>query len=268
VDAGTPTSRGRLAGKRALVVGAAHGIGRAAALRFAAEGAAVLLADIDAEGVEAAALQVREAGGRARFVAADVTDEASVRAAVAACVDSFGGLDVLFNSAGGSLPEDSWVTDVDLAVWERTIGLDLKGTLLACRHAIPAMIAAGGGAIVNMSSGAALRGASPAHIYTAAKGGVVALTRALAGAYAKRNVRANAICAGRIETERIRRTYGVPGRPGGVVDRQDATTIVKTYPLWVGTPEDIAGIALFLASDESRMITGAAIPADGGRSAY
>jgi NAD(P)-dependent dehydrogenase (short-subunit alcohol dehydrogenase family) len=119
-----------------------------------------------------------------------------------------------------------------------------------------------------MSSGAALRGASPSHMYTAAKGAIVSLTRALAGAYAGQNVRANAICAGRILTERITSRYGTSGQAGPVKDRQDAAGRVKEYPFWVGTPEDVANVALFLASDESRLITGAAIPADGGRSAY
>ena len=126
---------------------------------------------------------------------------------------------------------------------------------------------AGGGAVINMSSGAALRGASPAHVYSAAKGGILSLTRALAGTYAKDNVRVNAICAGRILTERILARYGTPDDPKPAEDQQ-ADVRVKEYPFWVGTPEDIASIALFLASDESRMITGAAIPADGGRSAY
>jgi NAD(P)-dependent dehydrogenase (short-subunit alcohol dehydrogenase family) len=122
--------------------------------------------------------------------------------------------------------------------------------------------------VINMSSGAALRGANPAQVYTAAKGAIVSLTRSMAGTYAKDNVRVNCICAGRINTARVRRTYGLPGRAGGVADPQDATGQVKMYPFWVGEPEDIANIALFLASDESRMITGAAIAADGGRSAY
>jgi len=117
------------------------------------------------------------------------------------------------------------------------------------------------------SAGAALRGASPAHIYTAAKGGILSLTRALAGTYAKDNVRVNAICAGRILTERILSRYGTPDAPKAAEDQQ-ADARVKKYPFWVGSPEDVANIALFLASDQSRMITGAAIPADGGRSAY
>jgi NAD(P)-dependent dehydrogenase (short-subunit alcohol dehydrogenase family) len=137
-----------------------------------------------------------------------------------------------------------------------------------CRYSIPRIVEAGGGAVVNMSSGAALRGASPSHIYTAAKGGIVSLTRALAGAYAKHNVRVNAICAGRILTERITSRYGTPAAAGPVIDKQDAAGRVKEYPFWVGQPEDIARIALFLASDESRMVNGAAIPAEGGFSAY
>lgn len=255
----------RLAGKVALITGGGDGIGRAAALAFAREGAKVVIADINAAlGRETAAA----IGEDAFFVETDVTREASVRAAVEAAAGRFGKLDTLFNCAGGSLPADRPVTELDLSVFEHTIGLDLKGTMLACKHAIPKIIAAGGGTVINMSSGAALRGASPAQVYTAAKGAIVSLTRSMAGTYAKDNVRVNCICAGRIDTPRVRRTYGLPGRPGGIADPQDASGQVKTYPFWVGQPEDIANIALFLASGESRMITGAAIPADGGRSAY
>jgi NAD(P)-dependent dehydrogenase (short-subunit alcohol dehydrogenase family) len=119
-----------------------------------------------------------------------------------------------------------------------------------------------------MSSGAGLRGSNPAHVYTAAKGAIVSLTRTLAGTYALRNVRVNCIAAGRINTERVRRTYGVPGRPGSAPDRQNVVEQLKTYPFWMGEPEDVASIVLFLSNDESRMITGTAIAADGGRSSY
>ena len=256
----------RLAGRVALITGGAWGIGRAAAELFAREGAKVAIADIDeASGVALA----RDIGASALFIRTDVTDEASVNAAVAAAERHFGKLDMLFNCAGGSVSEDAPVGKVDVAaVWDKTMRLDLAGTINCCHHAIPAIVRARGGAVVNMSSGAALRGASPAHIYTAAKGGIVSLTRALAGTYAKDNVRVNAICAGRILTERIMATYGTPAKSGPVADRQDAAGRIKEYPFWVGQPEDIASIAVFLATNESRMITGAAIPADGGRSAY
>ena len=226
------------------------------------------LAEIKPELGRATEQKVKSEGGDALFVATDVTNEDSVKAAMAAALARFGKIDVLYNCAGGSIPADSHVTDVDLKVWQHTMTLDLLGPILCCRHVIPEIIKAGGGAVINMSSGAALRGGSPSHIYTAAKGGVLSLTRALAGAYAKNNVRVNAICAGRILTERITNNYGTPDKPGPIVDRQDAAGRSKDYPFWVGKPEDIANIALFLASEESRMITGATIPAEGGRSAY
>jgi NAD(P)-dependent dehydrogenase (short-subunit alcohol dehydrogenase family) len=258
---------GRIAGKVALITGGANGIGRAAALLFAREGAKVAIADIDEAGSGLAA-EVAKGGGEAIFIRTDVKSESSARAAVEEAVGRFRRLDILFCSAGGSIPADSLVTDVDLSVWDRTMQLDLLGTIHACRHAIPRIIEGGGGTVVTMSSGAALRGGSPSHIYTAAKGAIISLTRALAGAYAKQNVRVNAICAGRILTDRILQSVGAPGQPGPVADRQDAAGRIKEYPFWVGRPEDIASIALFLASEESKMITGAAIPADGGRSAY
>ncbi|MBX6373885.1 MAG: SDR family oxidoreductase [Acetobacteraceae bacterium] len=261
---------GRLEGKVALITGGgAGGIGGAAAVLFAREGAKVVIAELKRDTGEASEAAVRAAGGEALFVPTDVTSEDSVREAVRQGVARFGALHVLFNSAGGSIPADSLVTDVDLAaVWNHTMNLDLLGTIHACRHAIPEIIKAGGGSVVNMSSGAALRGASPSHIYTAAKGAILSLTRAMAGAYAHQRVRVNAICAGRIHSQRILSTFGTPENPGPVFDRQDPAGRVKEYPFWVGQPEDIANIALFLASEESRMITGAAIPAEGGRSAY
>ncbi len=228
----------------------------------------MVIAEIDRDKGAATERRVAADGGEALFVQTDVTSEASARAAVDATLARFGKLDVLYNCAGGSTAEDSLVTDVDLAEWQRTMSLNLLGPILMCRHAIPRIIEAGGGAVENKTSGAALRGSSPAHIYTASKGGIVSLTRALAGAYVQHKVRVNAICAGRILTERITSRYGTPEQAGPVVDLQDAAGRVKEYPFWVGSPEDIAHIALFLACDESRMITGASIPADGGRSAY
>ena len=258
----------RLTGKVAFITGAGSGIARAAAMLFAREGAQVAIAEIKPELGRATERMVCDAGGEALFIPTDVTLEDSVQEAAGAAVKRFGKLNVLYNCAGGSLPEDDLVTDVDLKVWDRTMSLDLRGTILCCRHVIPEIIKAGGGAVVNMSSGAALRGGSPAHIYTAAKGAILSLTRALAGAYARHGVRVNAVCAGRILTERITSKYGTLNEPGPIIDRQDVAARVKEYPFWVGKPEDIANVVLFLTSDESRMITGAVIPAEGGRSAY
>lgn len=259
----------RLDGRVAFITGAGAGIACAASQLFAREGARIAIIERNETTGAATEKLVREQGGEALFIHTDVTQEQSVKDAVRRAVEHFGRIDVLYNCAGGSVVEDDLITDVDLdKVWNQTMLLDLRGTMLCCRHVIPEIIKAGGGTVVNMSSGAALRGASPAHIYTSAKGAILSLTRALAGAYVKQNVRVNAICAGRIETERTVSRFGAGGKGGALVDRQDAVGRTKDYPLWVGTPIDIANIALFLASGESRMITGATISADGGRSAY
>jgi NAD(P)-dependent dehydrogenase (short-subunit alcohol dehydrogenase family) len=211
---------------------------------------------------------VTEAGGEAIAIAADITDDAQVAEALRGVIERFGRLDILYNCAGGTVPEDGPVTEVPLDVFDRTFDLDVRGTFLCCRHAIPAMIRAGGGAIVNMSSGAALRGASPFHVYSAAKGAILSFTRALAGTYARHNIRANVIASGRVMTERIIRTWGDLSSDRARNDPQDPVGRLREYPFWVGEPEHIAATAVFLASDAARMITGATIAADGGRSAY
>ena len=249
----------RLAGKVAVITGAGSGIGRASARLFAAEGAKVVVAEID-EALGAAS--AREAG--ARFVRTDVTDEASVARMVKQAKDAFGHIDVLLNCAGGSLSEDKPVTEVDLGVWDHTIGLDLKGPFLCCRHVIPLMVEQGKGSVVNFSSVVALRGNHIAHVYIMAKGGLIAFTRALAGTYSPKGVRVNAICPGVVLTERVKSRFTDRNhiRFGGIEN------LAARYPFGVGQPEDIAAVALFLASDESRMVNGAAIPAEGGISAY
>lgn len=253
---------GRLDGKVAVITGAGSGIARAATLIFVREGAKVAVAEINTELGEASAAA---AGEHAVFIHTDVTDEASVKALMDRAEETFGGIDILFNCAGGSIIEDTTVTDVDLAVWDHTIPLDLKGPFLCCRHGIPKLRARGGGAIINVSSVVALRGNHPAHVYAAAKGGLISLTRSLAGAYAGDGIRANVICPGLIKTERIRGRYVDAGhnRPRG-----GSVSTFESYPFGVGEPEDIANIALFLASDESRMVNAAIIPAEGGISAY
>ena len=251
---------GRLEDKIAVITGAGTGIAKAATGIFIREGAKVMVAEIDeAAGAAAAA----ETG--ASFHRTDVTDDASAAACAAAAMAEFGRIDILFNCAGGSVPEDDKIDAVDLEVWDRTIPLDLKGPMLMCRHVVPQMIAGGGGAVVNISSVAALRGFVPSHVYSAAKGGLISFTRSLAGSYSDQGVRANVICPGLILTERILARY--PG-PDGERPKEGPFAIFETYPFSIGPPEDIANIGLFLASDESRMVNGAVIPAEGGVSHY
>lgn len=254
---------GRLHGKVAFITGAGSGIGRACARLFASEGAHVVIAELMPELGKAAEAEVLEAAGRALFVQTDATDESSIARALDATLLRFGALHVLVNCAGGSIPKDGPVTDIDVSVWDHSLTLDLKGTFLCCRHAIPHLIAAGGGSIVNFSSMVALLG-RPIHAYSAAKGGVISLTRALAASYGPKRVRVNAICPGLVLTERVRARV-----QGGMLEaskQRDFNT--ETHPFSIGEPDDIAHIALFLASDESRMIHGATLAADGGMSAY
>ena len=258
---------GRLQGKVALITGAGTGIGCAAGRLFVGEGARVAIAELKPELGRVAERTLRDAGGDALFIETDVTDEASVQRAVADTVERYGKLDVLYNCAGGSVPEDSPVTEVPLWVWDHTISLDLKGTLLCCRHAIPEIIKAGGGSVINMSSVAALQG-FPGHVYSAAKGAVISLTRSLAHQYSREGVRVNAICPGVVLTDRVKARFGdLPGVEGGSEDSRAARTAAR-YPFGVGQPEDIGQVALFLASDESRMLNAAILVADGGMSAF
>ena len=251
----------RLVDKVAVITGSGSGIGRAAARMFVAEGAKVVVAEIDETLGEASA---REAGAGARFVRTDVTDETSVGQMVQQARETFGRIDVLLNCAGGPLRVDRPVTEADPSVWDPTMNLDLKGPFLCCRHVIPVMVEQGKGSVVNFSSVVGLRGNHIAHVYVMAKGGLISFTRALAGAYSPRGIRVNAICPGIVMTERVksRFTGGNQIRFGGIDD------VAERYPFAVGQPEDIANVALFLASDESRMVNGAAIPAEGGFSAY
>jgi NAD(P)-dependent dehydrogenase (short-subunit alcohol dehydrogenase family) len=251
----------RLAGKVAVITGGGSGIGRASASMFVAEGAKVIVAEIDEALGEASA---RQAGAGARFVRTDVTDDDSVKQMVRQAQSEFGQIDVLLNCAGGSVSNDRLVTEVDLSVWDHTISLDLKGPFLCCRHVIPAMVERGKGSVVNFSSVVALRGNHIAHVYVAAKGALISLTRSLAGAYSPKGIRINAICPGVVLTDRVKGRFseGNQIRFGGM------DNLAERYPFGVGQPEDIASVALFLASDESRMVNGAVIAAEGGISAY
>jgi NAD(P)-dependent dehydrogenase (short-subunit alcohol dehydrogenase family) len=261
---------GRLDGKVAFITGAGAGIAKASALAFSREGAKVAIVELNAETGTAAEREVRAAGGEALFIETDVTQDDSVRRAVAATVAKFGKLDVIMNCAGGSLEEDVPVHQMDLKVWHHTINLNLLHPFLTCRHGIPHLIKAGGGSIVNVTSHLGLMGSvKPA--YAATKGGIISFTRTLAAQYVQHNIRANAIAPGSIRTERqIKRyenkDYMLAEKPGPAARARMVAQ--KLYPYSKGDPGDIAEIAVFLASDESRMITGTTIAADGGRSSY
>jgi NAD(P)-dependent dehydrogenase (short-subunit alcohol dehydrogenase family) len=241
----------RLDGKVALITGGGAGIGRATAMLFAREGASVAVAEIDAAaGEETAHL----AGNRAIAIRADVTEEASMRAAVAATVQHFGALHVLHNNAGGSTPQDNNVIDAPLEEFWRVIKLDLFGTFLGCRAGIPEIIKAGGGSVINMSSNVALMGIAGRDCYTAAKGGVAAMTRSMAVEFAPK-VRVNAIAPSATMTDRVRKLMA----GNAAIDK-----LANSHLLGLIEAPDIAAMALFLASDESRMVTGQVYPVDSG----
>lgn len=254
---------GKLQDKVAIITGAGSGIARAAAKMFAAEGAKVVIVDKNGELAAKVEQDIKASGGEALAVETDIANEAAVEAMVNATVETFGGVDVLFNCAGGSLQNDAPTTDVDMSIWNVTLDVNLRGTFLCCRYAIPHMKARGAGVIVNTASWAALNGKLKKHIYAAAKGGVISLTKGIAGEYSPHNIRANAICPGSVRTERWLANSDKKTNSTGLLQ-----SLGEAYPFSVGDPEDIASIALFLASNDSRMITGAVIVADGGRSAF
>ena len=253
----SPGSGGRLAGRTALITGAGSGMGRSAAELFAAEGAHVVAGDRDAAAVDATVSAIRAAGGSAIGAAVDVTRAAEVEAAVQAALRAFGALHVLYNNVGVWLPDDGPAPDLDEEVWDRIIAVNLKGAFLGCKYAIPHLVEAGGGSIINVSSVSALRAGKDIYdAYAASKGGVIALTRNVASTWGPKRVRANAICPGSIDTPMTRGSYEDPA-----VARfwRERTALGR-----VGTAEEVAQTALWLASDESSYVTGAVIVADGG----
>jgi NAD(P)-dependent dehydrogenase (short-subunit alcohol dehydrogenase family) len=248
----------RLDGKVAFITGSGAGIGRAAARLFANEGARVAVADISRSDGEETVRLIRDARGEALYVETDVTSSQSVEASVKAAVAEYGRLDVLYNNAGGSTMADGPVTEVTIEEFWRAIRLDLFGMFLCCKYGIPELVKAGGGAVINMTSIVALIGVKGRDAYTAAKGGVLALTRSMAIEYAKDRVRVNAIAPGAIQTERVKNQLANDPR---------VEALIKRHPLGLGEPEDVARLALFLASDEARIITGAIYPLDSGYTA-
>jgi len=245
----------RLQGKVALITGAGTGIGRATAKRFAEEGASVVVAEINAAAGEQTAQLIVQAGGNAIAMTTDVTQPDSLQATIEKAVRHFGGLHVLHNNAGGSTKHDSDVTDAPLEEFWRVLKLDLFGTFLGCRFGIPAIIASGGGSVINMSSNVALMGIPGRDCYTAAKGGVAAMTRSMAVEFAPRGVRVNAIAPSVTMTDRVRNL---------VAGNAALDKLANTHLLGLIEPEDIAAMALFLASDDSLKVTGQIYPVDSG----
>jgi NAD(P)-dependent dehydrogenase (short-subunit alcohol dehydrogenase family) len=245
----------RLQGKIAVVTGAGHGIGRATARRFAAEGASVVVADISSELGRGTVELIGADGGEARFVETDVTDPTSVERLIQETVTVYGGLHVLHNNAGGSTVHDGPVTEVSLDEWWRAINLNLFGTFLGCRFGIPAIMASGGGSVINMASSVGMLGTAGRDAYTAAKGGIVSLTRSMAKEYAPAKVRVNALAPGAVATERVMAMMGE--RANEWLDPDGGVPLMSQ-------PSDIAAAALFLASDESRTITASIVTVDGG----
>lgn len=250
----------RLAGKVAIVTGGASGIGRTSAATMAREGASVVVADRDGDGAEAVAAEIRAAGGRAVGQVTDVGVEDQVAAMVQRAVDEFGGLHVLHNNAAltdaSAHARDHTVVDLDVEVWDRSMAVNARGAMLGCKHAVPHLIAAGGGSIVNTASNQALSGDLSQTAYAAAKGAVVTLTMSVATAFGAQGVRANCISPGAIRTPSLLAAY-----PPEVQEMLIGHNLVPR----LGEPEDIANLALFLASDESSFITGHVIRCDGGQ---
>lgn len=244
---------GRLEGKVAVITGAASGIGRAAARRFAHEGAHVVVADVvDEQGTEIAG----EIDGL--FVHADVTDPASVDAMYQAAVDRYGTLDISFNNAGISPPDDDSILETELDAWRRVQEVNLTSVYLCCKASIPIMLEHGGGSIINTASFVAVMGAATSQIsYTASKGGVLSMSRELGVQFARQGIRVNALCPGPVNTPLLQELFAK--------DAERAARRLVHVPMGrFGEPEEIAAAASFLASDDASFITASTFLVDGG----
>jgi NAD(P)-dependent dehydrogenase (short-subunit alcohol dehydrogenase family) len=248
---------GRLDGRVSLITGGGSGVGREASLLFAAEGARVVIADIAAEEGNETAASVERAGGEAVFVKADVSEAGDVRAMVGSALAAYGAIHIIFNNAGIFPADDAGVTQTPEDTWDRVMQVNLRGVWLGCKYGIPAMLASGGGSIVNVSSFVAFVGAATAQIaYTASKGGVLAMTREIAVEYARRGIRVNALCPGPIDTPLLAEL---------LADQTRRERRFVHIPMGrLARPRELAQAALFLASDDSSFMTGAALVVDGG----
>jgi NAD(P)-dependent dehydrogenase (short-subunit alcohol dehydrogenase family) len=248
----------RLDGKTALITGAGSGMGRIACVMFAKEGANVIATDINGDALDATAALVREgAHGSILPLAGDVTNAADVESWVRAGVERYGALNVLYNNAGIFPDDDRSVIEMDEATYQRTLDVNLKGVMLCCKHAIPEIVRAGGGSVINVASFVALVGCTvPQDAYTASKGAVLALTKSLAVQFGPDRVRVNAICPGPILTPMLVDLFP---------NEEEKMKRLNRIPLGrFGLPEDIAFAALYLASDESSWTTGTEFVVDGG----
>ncbi len=251
----------KLEGKVTVITGAGAGIGRASARRFAREGAAVVVADLESGAGEETVAQIGREGGEATFVRVDVAESDQVEHMIRTAVEAYGRVDVLFNNAGVNFAAS--VVEITDAVWRRSLDVNLKGVMLGCRHAIPEMLKTGGGSIVNSASMLGLVASPRQAPYAAAKGAVVMLTRQVAVDYAQRNIRVNCLCPSEVNTEMNRRFVAQSPDPEATLRR-----VLARIPMdRMAEPEEIASAALFLASDDSSYITGVALPVDGGLTA-
>ena len=244
---------GRLEDKVAVITGAASGIGRASARRFVDEGARVVVADID----EAPGQALADELGMV-FVAVDVTDPSSVAGLYDAAAEAYGGIDVLFNNAGISPPDDDSILETEMDAWRRVQEVNLTGTYLCCKHGLPHLVARGGGSVINTASLVAVLGAATSQIsYTASKGGVLAMSRELGVEFAKRGIRVNALCPGPVNTPLLQELFAK--------DPERAARRMVHVPMGrFGEPEEIAAAAAFLASDDASFITASTFLVDGG----
>jgi NAD(P)-dependent dehydrogenase (short-subunit alcohol dehydrogenase family) len=249
-------------GKVIIVTGGALGMGRATALEFAREGGAVVVADVNQAAGEAIERQIKEAGGQALFVQADVSQGAECRRVVEAAVSAFGGVDVLFNNVGIQ-PPDSYLRaeDTPEELWDRIVDVNLKSHFLMAKYAIPELRKRGGGVIINNASVQGLQSMKGVPPYAASKGGVLSLTRQLAVEYAGEGIRVLAICPGTIDTEMVRASAALEG---GDIE-ENLRRYGRSHPIGrIGTGQDIANVVLFLASDKASFMTGDYVCVDGG----